>query len=320
MNLVKKVLQKFNGLHYRQEYLCVARESFTPNLYVYLVDNKQVIKDITNQHLFVGYCPLVFAFADMALPGNIQLIFTAAVLQPNDTFSKKDAIALLNLKKIKEQAAGNNCILYYEGTAGKHFFQSSFHQFISDLNNRWFNKKQGNVFLHSNLFKQVQIAYAIPRIIALITIRDAAGYNLFPTDLHGQADSSHYIISLRTGGKACAQVEAAGKLVLTQVDCRAYKTVYALGKNHMQPLRPKDQFPFGELSSATLQWPIPQPAFSYKELTLLEAFTHGIHKILLFTIVTEQQLTASTGTLAHINNSYASWRYKNKQPGNYLLR
>ena len=321
MRLLQKLLNLLNGLHYRQEYLCLAPGTFDEPLQVYLVNDTHIIKNVTSQHLFVGYCPLIFAFSDALLPENIRLIFSHRLFHPNELFIQKDAIALLNLKKIKQQPAGVNNIFYYEGTQGNHQFQSGFRQWINDLYNRWYNKKPGNVFLHSNLYKQVQIAYAIPRHIALITVSDGGNYNLFPTDLHGQAVNDHYIISLRTGGKACEQVEAAGRLLISEMDCTTYKAVYALGKNHMQPLKTKGQFTFGDQTSASFQWPVPDGALSYKELTLLDTFTHGIHKILLFKILyIHQPVTALNGTLAHIHNTYATWRYKKGMEGNYLLR
>lgn len=320
MRIFQKLLNKFNGLHYAQEYLCFAKESFPQPLHVYLVSHKQVIKDITNQHLFVGYCPLVFAFTGADLPASIQLIFSQQVLQPNGFFSKKDALASLDLQQIKNQPVKNNSICYYEGTKGKHHFISAFHRFINDLYNEWYNKKPGNVFLHSNLYEQVQIAYAVPRNISLITAGNNELFNLFPTDLHGQIDEGHYIISLRIGGKACEQVEKTGQVLLSQVHCDAYKTVYSLGKNHMQELKSKDNFPFTQLLSEKFRWPLPKHVISCKELMLQDSFTHGIHKIMLFKIVSYQQFGAENATLAHIHNSYATWRYKNGLPGNYLLR
>jgi hypothetical protein len=320
MGLVKKILNKFNGLHHSQDYLCLAKESFSDPLHVYIVNNRHIIKDITNEHLFVGYSPLVFALPGADYPASLQLIFSQSSLQPNESYSKKDALASLELKQVKEQVTGNKSICYYEGIHGTHRFLSSFQQFVNSLYNRWYNKRPGNVFLHDNLYKQVQIAYAVPRVISLITISNNDLFNLFPTDLHGQVDDEHYIISLRTGGKACEQVGTAGKLLLSQVHSNAYKTVYGLGKNHMQELKPKEHFPFGESLSLAFKWPLPEQAVSCKELRLLDSFTHGIHKIMLFKIISQQQIQPQADTLAHIHNAYASWRFKNGLPGNYLLR
>ncbi len=320
MKLVKKILSKLNGLHYCQEYLCFARESYQQSLHAYVVNDRHIIKDITNHHLFVGYCPLVFVFTNIEFAEHIDLIFSQRLLQPNEQFAKKDAIAYLQLKKIKQQPVGKKMIAYYEGIYGTHHFQSFFQQLISSVNNRLYNKKAGNVFLPGNLYKQVQLAYAIPRMISLITVGDGSLVNLFPTDLHGQVDSDHYVISLRIGGKAAAQVEAAGKLLIAELYAAAYKEVYTLGKNHMQELKPATCFPFSGLLSTGFQLPLPKPGYAYRELLLLESFIHGIHRIFLFKIVIRQQVVPSNGGLAHIHNSYASWRYKNKLPGNYLLR
>jgi len=345
MLILKKILNKLDGLHYPQEYLCFAKESMVHPLRVYLVNDKQIIKDITNRHLFVGYCPLVFAFTDPDLlsesrplgpggePASLQLIFSQRLLLPNEIFSKRDAIASLDLQLIKKQPFENNSSLpdtlqdsvsrqvsYYEGINGTHHFLSGFHQFINRVYNELYNKKPGNVFLHDNLYKQVQIAYAVPRIISLITVGNNELFNLFPSDLHGQVDEQHYIISLRVGGKAGDQADMAGKLLISQIHCDAYKMVYGLGKNHMQELKSKENFPFVQSLSQTFKWPLPEHAVSYKELILADSFTHGIHKILLFKIVYSGQLHAQTATLAHIHNSYATWRYKNRLPGNFLLR
>jgi hypothetical protein len=320
MKPLQKILNKFNGLHYPQEYLCFAKESFPDQLQVYLVNNKRIIKDITSQHLFVGYCPLIFAFSIPDLPPSIQIIFSQRVLQPNEIFNAKDALAVLELSLIKKQRAGSSNVSYYLGANGSHHFQSSFHQYINSLNNQWYNKKPGNVFLHNNLYKQVQIAYAVPRMISLITVGDNNLFNLFPTDLHGQIDETHYIISLRTGGKACKQVEAAGKLLVSQMYCPAYKMVYGLGKNHMQDLKTKENFPFSQSLSEEFKLPLPQQALSYNELELSDSFIHGIHTIMLFKIVRYRQLEPENHTLVHIHNSYATWRYKNRLQGNYLLR
>ncbi len=321
MMLLKKILTKFNGLHFRQEYLCFAKEEHKSPLHVYLVNNNRIIKDITNQHLFVGYNPVIFVLVSIPeLTETIRLIFSHKLSSSNEFFSEKDALATLELKLIRKQDASNTVILYYEGVKGNHRFLPQFHQYINKINNRLFNKKEGNVFLHDNLYKQVQIAYAVSRVISLITVGTANLYNLFPTDLHGEINEAYYVISLRLGGKACEQVMTHRRILVSQVHCNAYKTVYALGKNHMQGLRSKNHFPLTGLLSEKFQLPLPEHALSYRELELADSFEHGIHRVLLFKIINKQQLQAGNVTLAHIHNSYASWRYKKSLPGNYLLR
>jgi hypothetical protein len=325
MQLFQKLLQKFNGLFYSQEYLCLAKESLQQPLNTYLVDGERIIKDITNEHLFTGYSPLIFVLSspagnDQDLPLNIDIAFSEHSFQQNEILQKKDAIARLSLKMICKQAAGDITIFYYEGTRGQHHFLSSFHQYIIGLNNRLYNRKAGNVFLPDNLYKQVQIAYSVPRIISLISVSHRALYNLFPTDLYGKVNEQYYAGSLRHEGKACRQVEAAGRIVISQIHCQAYKMVYSLGKNHMQELKPKENFPFSGSFSTSFQLPLPQYVLYYQELELTETFVHGIHKLLLFRILSSQPVNDEPATLAHIHNCYATWRHNKGLVGNYLMR
>ena len=325
MKLVKKIFNKLNGLYYPQEYLCLAKESFDQPLRAYLVDGRRIIRDITNEHLFIGYSPLIIALmpdftAQQDVPGTINIAFTQSSRQPNEFLEKKDAIAFLLLNKIRKQKTGNFEIVYYEGKWGQHRFISSFHQSILNLDNRYFNKKPGNVFLHDNLYKQVQIAYSIPRTISLVTVNNDNLYNLFPTDLHGRLNDHYYVSSLRHGGKACQQVLESGRIVLSNIHCNAYKMAYSLGKNHMQEASARGLFPFGDAVSAQLGLPLPQAALNYVELERVESFDHGIHKLFLYRIVGQKILQNEPFTLAHIHNVYATWRHSKGLSGNYLLR
>lgn len=325
MQLLQKLLNKFNGFYYKQDYLCLTKESFQPLLFAYIVSDQRVIKNITNDHLFTGYSPLVFSFStrneiDFAKAATIEIVFSQHEIQLNGLISPRDAIAKISFKRIHQQSPGDKRIYYYEGQKGEHNFISRFHQYVVQLQNQLYNKKPGNVYLAGNLLKQVQIAYSLPRVISLITAGSGGLFNLFPTDLHGQVDDAHYIISLRHGGKAAQQVEKAKRIVITEVDSAFYKTVYSLGKNHMQELKAKEHFPFTNNLSEVFHLPMPQYAVCYRELELLQYFDHGIHRLFLFNILNKRETGSKPDTLAHIHNVYATWRHNNGLPGNYLLR
>jgi hypothetical protein len=287
------------------------------------LENK-VVKDITNWHLFLGYSPLIYAlpFFQEIDPVNqnvIQTLYSISPLEAGSVVSKKNIVATLLLKKIKEQKVGFFSICYFEGINGAHRFLSSFNQFVIRINNQLYNKKTGNVFLEYNLYKQVQIAYAIPRVISVITVSGDSLFNLFPTDLHGQINEDYYIISLRYQGNACKQVEQAKKIVLSNVDVSYYKEAYNLGKNHMQPLKEKSNFVFSEETSYTLKLPVPPNVIECRELELKDSFIHGIHKLLLFKILNHQRFQNSGATLAHVHNAYATWRYKQGSANCFFL-
>lgn len=331
VQLLKKILLKFDGLHYRQEYLCLGLDSFSEPLHAYLVHDGRVVKDITNLHCFVGYSPLVFALDEQHGGGDekIEIYFSQQKQLPQQSLTPSTALAFLKMKK----TGSHETVFFYEGEAGGHQFTNGFHQKIGALINHYFNRKPGNVFLDNALYKQVQIAYAIPRKISLITVGKDGFFNLFPTDLHGQPADGRYIVSLRHQGHACRQVLQAGKILLSEMPARSCKNVYALGKNHMQPLKPANEFPFSPVFSAHFNLPIADGAFAYRELELEHGFDHGIHHIMAFRILHEARVqymgadpltwvagNDAAGSLAHIHNVYATWRDKNGLQSNFLLR
>jgi len=255
--------------------------------------------------LFVGYCPLVFAFPWAGQKDELEIQF-----QHND-----QTLAWLRLHKINQQGS----ISYFEGVSARHRFIPKLHQWINGINNRLYQQKVGNVYLDNRLYPQVQTGYALPRRISLITVQLNGNFNLFPTDLHGQINPNQYIISLRHGGMACSQVQGAGKIVISAVQPGLYKEVYKLGKNHMQPVKPKEAFNFSGQQSELFKLPLPPQTVGYHELELQSFFDHGIHRILLFDI--KNQCNEPGGVaLTHIHNSYATWRLKHGLSGNYLLR
>lgn len=251
---------------------------------------------------------------------EIELLFSHEIIGTYDVLPASVALGGLTLKRIRQAEEGGIVLSFYEAVYGWHRFIPGWQQWISQVHNRLYNRKPGNVFLEGNLYKQVQLAYAVPRKISLITVGEQGLYNHFPTDLHGAAGEDIYVISLRHAGRACSQVESAGRIVLSDIEASTCKTVFGLGKNHTQPLKEKTAFDFSAAMSLNFQLPLPKELIAYTELELISSFPHGIHKLLLFKIVYRQQVRPEAGILMHIHNSYASWRHKKGIEGNYILR
>ncbi|MFL5739296.1 MAG: flavin reductase [Flavisolibacter sp.] len=320
-NPIQFLLNKLNGLHYSQDYLCLAKDDLVHPLHAYLVEEGRAAKDITKHHAFVGYHPLVFAFHSSVLSPRpqIELAFTEHPITNNEEIKKKDALAWLSMEMIRSMKAGVEEIYFYCGIHGSHRFTSRAGQWASELNDQIFNRKPGNVFLEGNLFTQVRIAYSIPRKICLITLGEKERFNEFPTDLHGTMGPEHYLVSLRHEGKAARQLMQFKTMVLSDMPASAYKKVYGLGKNHMQEPREKEAFQFSSERSMTKGLPLPESYLGYKELELVDHFNWGIHGIFLFKVKYASESNESN-SLVHIHNEFASWLYKNGKPGNFLLR
>jgi hypothetical protein len=327
---VNRPLRKWlTGIGIKQEYLCLALEDITDTFSVHLTarqDERSV--DVSGSHLFLGYSPLIMAvpFAgvdDAARCDEICLAFGVTGFGIDARWrgfpASSASVARLHLVKIGERRMGESLVVFYEGVFGWHRLLSPFHRVMNDWLQRLKKRPAGNVALNGNLYEQVRIAYALPRIISLVSVGDAASMNLFPTDLHGPVGDAHYVSSLRVGGRACEQVEAARRIVISEVDAAVSQSVYRMGKNHMKPLADPATFDVHAAASTTLAIPLPAAVVRYRELEWYDCFDRGIHRLFCYRTL-HQESVADGRRLAHIHNCYAQWRADAGLRTEYLLR
>jgi hypothetical protein len=327
---VNRHLRKWlTGIGIKQEYLCLALEDLADTFTVHLTtrDGERSL-DVTRAHLFLGYSPLIMALPlagddAAARAGEICLSFNATGFRIDARWrgfsASRASVARLQLARIGERRMGENQVVFYAGVFGWHRLLGSFHRVMNDWLQRLKKKPAGNVPLHGNLYEQVRIAYAMPRMISLVSVGDSSRMNLFPTDLHGPAGDAHYLGSLRVGGRACEQVEAARRIVIADVDAAAFQSVYGLGKNHMRALADPGGFDLHATPSATLAIPLPAAVLQYRELEWYDSFDWGIHRLFCYRTLHREKV-ADGKRLAHIHHCYAQWRADTGLRTEYLLR
>ena len=317
--MVKQLLEKLKGLHYRQEYLCIPYEHFARPLHVYVIIDQKIFAEVTHSHLFVGYAPLIIVLPLFSkdYSTRVSLAFFQDAVSGGLPVSSLQPLASLDLQPLP--ALTSHTYQFFEGLRGRHHFLPLLNRWIIRTANQLYKQQPGNVFLHGNLYEQVQVAYSVPRIISLITVQQGGSCNIFPTDLHGEIEGE-YIISLRTGGKALEQVMESKQIVVSEINALAYKKVYAQGKNHMRATQPRETFEFEIESSQVLQSGLPKGTVTYRELQLKTSFQHGIHTIMVFRILHQQMIRKGISRLSHVHNAYATWRFKKGWKDSYLLR
>jgi hypothetical protein len=325
------VRKAITGLTLPQEYVCIGYEQLhaAPMVTMTLAGD-DFSWDVSQKHLFLGYKPLVIGIicspekaAGLAAAEVAALNFHHTSFNINSRWrglaTDKDCVAMLKLKRTTEKQLGDDVVIFYEGMGGEHHFISAFHRFMNRQRDALKRKPSGNVNLPGELHDMVRIAYAMPRIIPLITIGDGGMMNMFPTDLHGPVSKKFYISSLRIGGKANAQVERTRRLALSYIDVKEFRFAYALGKNHMQEMAPPGKFRLSPHTSATYGLPLPPSVLRYRELQQTGSFDAGIHRIHLYDTVHEEKIEEGI-TLAHIHQYYAQWRLDHGLPVKVLLR
>jgi len=307
------------GLSVTQEYVCLDLFSVKPFASVLLTwPGSPETVDISANHLFLGYKPMIIALCFSLADRNSAAIAKQESVRIDFRHEGHHALARIVLKKIHERVCDGTVVVYYEGVHGTHNFLSGIHQWIGRMREAIRKRTAGNVGLPGNLYDQVRIAYSVPRIIALITLQDGELMNMFPTDLHGAINARVYAGSLRIGGKANEQVEKCRRIVVSHIKSERYKEVYSLGRNHMQEMKAKENFSVSQLRSHTFNIPLPDSVTEYFELELETSFDAGIHRIHHYRIVYHHR--EGTSCLAHVHQYYAQWRQDHSLPLTMLLR
>lgn len=321
MSIRRRISGILFGLTVPQEYVCLTQKELDLPFSFYLTTKEHGFAiDITKTHLFLGYKPVVFAiqFENDGIEHkhlSRQDEFCISVTQDNFPVNSqwrgfqtsRNVLAKMTLQKIHTLSADTRTILLLKATYGTHSFISHAHQWMNDLRRTIKPPKNNAIPLEGNLGSQVRIAYAVPRIISVITLLAANGnMNMFPTDLHGSIGNTLYMSSLRIGGKASQQVNEVRKLVLSDVAATAYNETYALGKNHMKEPGLVSEFETDGVSRL-LRIPLPRHVTSYRELQVKNTFDVGIHRIYLYDILNEVSIDG-VPCLSHIHQYAAQWR------------
>jgi flavin reductase (DIM6/NTAB) family NADH-FMN oxidoreductase RutF len=307
------------GTTLKQEYICVEEEKLSHQSCFFLNDDES-FTDLTDNHLFIGYYPLIIAISCERDSSLNDLFQNKDIIKTVFGESEGNIIGQLILKKINTIEFDEATLFLFEGVKGSHRFLSKFHILTNSLKYKLTAERKTNIYLKGNLYEQVKIAYSIPRKISLVTLGKNNMFNLFPTDINGRIGEQNFVISLRKNGKANKQVKELKKIVLSEMAVDSYKEVYTLGVNHTKDLSEKNEFNFSEKLSQKFSIPLPKNALRYFELEFINDMETGLHNLCFFKIVNSVNIEDSKSTLAHIHRDYAEWRINNGIISEFLLR
>jgi hypothetical protein len=322
----KTKIKKIFGL-LPQEYVCAALEDVTdhPSVVMTTRDSMSFV-DVTSNHILLGYKPLVIAIklddaaTHLSEVQQICLIFINGDFKPDRHWrgfaTSSRSIARLLLTKVKQQFNVPGLTIF-TGDFGEHSFLPIYQAWANKLVDMR-RKQSSEANLDGNGYEQVRIAYCVPRTISVITVKDGDLMNFFPTDLHGAVGDHDYLSSLRIGGMACNQVETLKRVVISRVDVDAFRQTYSLGKNHMKPLQPLDNFDAVHRKSQS-GIPLYPHATEYFELERTGHHDIGIHRLFSYRIIDRGRIHNGK-TLSHIHKYYAQWRINHRLSAEYFYR
>ena len=318
MSIKERIKRILFGYNVAQEYVCVNNHLDAPFQVLLSTESIKNPIDVTDHHVLVGYKPLIIGIfaGDIVEPkqlqrsGNIQLSFK----------SESSTIATLVLKPVLSSQEHETKLSLFVGEHGQHKFLSHWHQLTNRLKERSKLFSVGNVFLPMNLYEQVRIAYAVPRQIAIVTLGENDAFNMFPTDLHGQAGENFYISSLRKGGKACEQVMRYRNVCIASVPLSMKDTAYRLGKNHMKDTGVLPERDLDNRKSQRFILPLPNGVISYFELTWFHFVDIGIHRVFFYKVIHTEHVRDADSVLHHIHRFCLQWRLNHGLNTDFQLR
>lgn len=133
--------------------------------------------------------------------------------------------------------------------------------------------------------RAMAVFYLCPRPIALVTVGNRNGGNLFPMNLMGPVGGGSFAFALNSSRAAAPLVEQARRIVLSTVPLEQAKAVAALGKNHRQSSIDWDQLPFAMIRPRQIDALVPCFALHVCEMTVETSQRLGSHTLFIARVV-----------------------------------
>ena len=307
------------GQELPQEYICLNAQDLDLHMEIMAKwELEDQLWDVKNEHILLGYKPLIIGIREKII-GEKKIGSVLIMNWLNFDLNHEKPTAVLSLRLTMKIACNSEIFCVFEGIKGTHQLIKKRYQLGYQLREYFLNRPASQLPLKGNLYDQVRIAYAYPRLISLISLAKQGKMNMFPTDLNGPVGEKSYILSLRSAGKAYAQLCEVGKCLLAHMESDQYKKVYQLGKNHMQELKDKKCFDF-ETYSSRFGFPVPHKIVEYRELTVQKEWKIGIHTLLFCQVNAHYCNPNAQSKLAHVHSFYLRWLQNQGKSTKLLVR
>jgi flavin reductase (DIM6/NTAB) family NADH-FMN oxidoreductase RutF len=263
---------------------------------VYLLLNDDRI-DISNCQWVFCLTPLVIGVwtgneKTRAAPGlhkNYRIIFTDSA-ETNNTVAESEAELVQTIDH------GEASLLLFEL---KHCHLKHLASWRTRLIYQRYYKKPSQPF---DRFKSYVTAYSFPRKVRLISFSSADHYNIFPMDLIGELPEQRLMFfGLRHTNRTLGKILETKKLVVSEIPFNEKETIYKMGSHHGVPPVPVAQLPFRTICSKDFQFPVPEWANSYREISIKKNFNLGSHMLIWGEYGAETRLSPASAGLYHIH-------------------
>jgi flavin reductase (DIM6/NTAB) family NADH-FMN oxidoreductase RutF len=153
----------------------------------------------------------------------------------------------------------------------------------------------------------LQVAYACPRPVGLVTLPLGADQNCFPFDLMARLGRDRFAFGLRVDRESSAQVSRARRLAVSLVPASLASQARALGRQHKAARVEWDSVPFSRRASPRWALPVPAEATEVLEVEVTSEIVLGSHALFTGTVVNQEAGTPAPGMFT-VSGLFAEFR------------
>jgi flavin reductase (DIM6/NTAB) family NADH-FMN oxidoreductase RutF len=159
--------------------------------------------------------------------------------------------------------------------------------------------------------RAAMVVFICPRPVALVSLADEAGGNIFPMNLMGELGNGYFAFALKDTRRAAHLVERAGRIAVSSLPMSHAPLAYKLAVNHTRDSIDWNQLPFATTMSPIFRIPVPVFAQRVREMEIVKTHCLGSHSFFVARITHDE--TFSYGSqLCVIHGFYQAWRLKDR--------
>jgi flavin reductase (DIM6/NTAB) family NADH-FMN oxidoreductase RutF len=153
------------------------------------------------------------------------------------------------------------------------------------------------------------VTFIRPHPIALVSVADAHGGNIFTMNIMGDLGHGRFGFALKESRTAAHIVERVGRVALSTVPLPDAKFVFELAANHFKSSIQWNTLPFDTMQSGTFRIPVPAFASRVREMEVEEIRKIGSHNFFIAKIVSDEMYSKNAIVCA-IHGLYQAWRLR----------
>jgi flavin reductase (DIM6/NTAB) family NADH-FMN oxidoreductase RutF len=162
--------------------------------------------------------------------------------------------------------------------------------------------------------KALAVAFIRPHSVALVSLQDKDGGNMFPMNLMGSLGERRVGLALQVSRFPSKLVARAGRVAVSTVPMTHAAAATKLSPNHRRESIDFSELAFPTSPSSVYGIPVPQFALRVRELKIESVRPLGSHAFIVGSVVSDQVLSREPA-LCTVHGFYQVWREANHAGG-----